>query len=88
MELVASYISYKVGRSEVISYMLKQLKTYKFFVQVKQEAKKVIWPDKKDLIASTLVVVFAVVLFSIVIMILDYGIHNLINFLLNIGKQP
>lgn len=66
--------------------MFKNLKVYKFFDQVKQEAKKVIWPVKKELITSTSIVVVAVLLFSLVSLVLDYGIHNLIQFLLNIGK--
>ncbi|MBY0533835.1 Protein translocase subunit SecE [Candidatus Megaera venefica] len=66
--------------------MFKNLKAYKFFDQVKQEAKKVIWPVKKELITSTSIVVVAVLLFSLVSLVLDYGIHNLIQFLLNIGK--
>ena len=66
--------------------MLKGLKAYKFFDQVKQEAKKVVWPVKKELIASVSIVLVAVFLFSIVSLVLDYGIHNVIRFLLNIGK--
>jgi len=66
--------------------MLKKLSAYKFFDQVKQEAKKVAWPEKKELVTSALVVLIAVFLFSMVSLILDYGIHNLISFLLNIGK--
>ena len=66
--------------------MLKKLKIYKFFDQVKQEAKKVTWPERKELVTSALVVIIAVLLFSLVIMILDTGIHNLIKFLLNVGK--
>ena len=66
--------------------MLKKLKAYKFFDQVRQEAKKIVWPERKDLVASALIVLIAVFLFSIVGLVLDYGIHNLISFLLNIGK--
>lgn len=66
--------------------MYKNLKAYKFFDQVKQEAKKVIWPAKKELVTSTGIVVVAVLLFSLVSLVLDYGIHNLVQFLLNIGK--
>jgi preprotein translocase subunit SecE len=66
--------------------MLNKLKPFKFFDQVKQEAKKVVWPEKKELIASASIVVVAVLLFSLASLILDYGIHNLIRFLLNIGK--
>ncbi len=66
--------------------MLKGLKAYKFFDQVKQEAKKVVWPEKKELIASVSIVLVAVFLFSLACLILDYGIHNSVRFLLNIGK--
>ena len=66
--------------------MLNKLKPFKFFDQVKQEAKKVVWPEKKELIASASIVVVAVLLFSLASLILDYGIHNLVRFLLNIGK--
>ncbi len=66
--------------------MFKNLKVYKFFDQVKQEAKKVIWPVRKELMTSASIVVVAVLLFSLVSLVLDYGIHNLIQFLLNIGK--
>ncbi len=65
---------------------MKQTKLYKFFDQVRQEAKKVIWPERKELVTSVIVVVIAVCLFSVASLILDYGIHNLIRFLLNIGK--
>jgi len=66
--------------------MLKGLKAYKFFDQVKQEAKKVVWPAKKELIGSVSIVLVAVFSFSLASLILDYGIHNLVRFLLNIGK--
>jgi len=66
--------------------MLKKLKAYKFFDQVRQETKKVVWPERKELFTSALIVLVAVFLFSIVSLVLDYGIHNLISFLLNIGK--
>ncbi|HJD67693.1 MULTISPECIES: preprotein translocase subunit SecE [unclassified Rickettsia] len=66
--------------------MFKEYKIYKFFEQVKQEAYKVVWPTKKELTASTLVVILAVFVFSLICLVLDYGIHNIIQILLNIGK--
>lgn len=66
--------------------MFKEYRIYKFFEQVKQEAYKVIWPTKKELTASTLVVIVAVFIFSLICLILDYSIHNIIQILLNIGK--
>jgi len=66
--------------------MMKSTKVYKFFDQVKQESKKIVWPQKKELITSVSVVIIAVCVFSFASLILDYGIHNLVKFLLNIGK--
>ena len=65
---------------------MKYTKAYKFFDQVRQEAKKIVWPQKKELVTSVIVVMLAVFVFSLASLILDYGIHNLIKFLLNIGK--
>ena len=65
---------------------MKQTTLYRFFDQVRQEAKKVVWPERRELISSVIVVVIAVGIFSLISLILDYGIHNIIRFLLNIGK--
>ena len=65
---------------------MKQTKIYRIFDQVKQETKKIVWPQKKELMTSVLIVLIAVCLFSLVSMVLDYGIHNIVRFLLNIGK--
>jgi preprotein translocase subunit SecE len=65
---------------------MKQTKIYKFFDQVRQEAKKVVWPERKELVTSVVVVIIAVFLFSLASLILDYGIHNIIKFFLDIGK--
>lgn len=58
----------------------------KFIDQVKQEAKRITWPDKKDLITSGSIVIVSVLIFSLITMLLDYSIHSLVDFLLNIGK--
>ncbi|GAA5253055.1 hypothetical protein KNCP2_13430 [Candidatus Rickettsia kedanie] len=67
--------------------MFKEYKIYKFCEQVKQETYKVVWPTRKELVASTLVVVAAVFIFSLICLVLDYSIHNIMQLLLNIGKQ-
>lgn len=66
--------------------MLKEAKIYKFYEQVKQEAQKVVWPSKKELITSTGIVLAAVLVFSVFCLFLDWGIHSIIQMLLNIGK--
>jgi len=65
---------------------MKQTRLYKFFDQVRQEAKKVIWPERKELLTSVLIVIITVCLFSLFSLFLDYCIHNAVIFLLNIGK--
>jgi preprotein translocase subunit SecE len=65
--------------------MLKETKIYKFYEQVRQEANKVIWPTKKELTTSTGIVIIAVSVFSLVCLILDYGIHALVQLMLSIG---
>ncbi|MFU7500934.1 MAG: preprotein translocase subunit SecE [Candidatus Tisiphia sp.] len=66
--------------------MLKENRVYKFYEQVKQEVYKIVWLGKKELITSTLIVVVAVFIFSIICLALDYGIHSIMQVLLNIGK--
>lgn len=66
--------------------MIKQMRIYKFFEQVKQEVRKVVWPQKKELWTSVLVVIIAVTICSMISLLLDYAIHNIIQFLLNLGK--
>jgi len=66
--------------------MLKENRVFKFYEQVKQEAGKVVWPQKKELTTSTLIVMVAVLVFSVIFLILDYSIHNIVQMLLNIGK--
>ena len=66
--------------------MLKETKVFKFYEQVKQEAGKVVWPQKKELTTSTLIVMVAVLIFSLIFLVLDYSIHNIVQMLLNIGK--
>ena len=65
---------------------MKQTKIYKFFDQVKQEARKIVWPERKELTTLLIVVIVSVCIFSLVSLVLDYGIHNMIKFLLGVGK--
>jgi len=66
--------------------MLKNTKLYRFYDQVKQEASRITWPTRKEVVTSTGVVVIAVVVFSLCCLVLDYGIHGLVQFALTIGK--
>lgn len=66
--------------------MLKDTKIYKFYEQVKQEAYRVSWPNRKEVLTSTTIVIIAVLVFSLCCLLLDYGIHHFVQFVLGIGK--
>lgn len=61
-------------------------KFYKFYSEVMQEAKKIVWPERKDVLVTFLVVVLVIILCSLFFLFFDYIIHHIILFLLNIGK--
>lgn len=56
----------------------------KFFREVKAELKKVVWPTKKELINSTIVVFIAVALVALVIGIVDSIFSRLFQLLLHV----
>lgn len=57
-----------------------QLSTY--FRGVKAEMRKVIWPSKKELINYTGVVILISAIISIVVYILDFGIHGILKLII------
>lgn len=57
----------------------------KFFEQVKQEALKVVWPEKKELMQSVAMVLLVVLVVGLLLVSVDYVIHSCIKFLLSIG---
>jgi preprotein translocase SecE subunit len=61
-------------------------KIYKFCAEVKYEAKKVAWPARQEIFKTFLIVAASIVFFSMACLLLDYIIHFIITFLLNIGK--
>ncbi len=66
--------------------MLKDTKVFRFFEQVKQEAYKVVWSDRRELIVSATVVLLTVLVVSVICLVLDYSIHSVVHMLLSIGK--
>jgi preprotein translocase subunit SecE len=62
-------------------------KLRKFYVEVLQEFSKIVWPKKNELISTTLVVIFAVLLFSFLFLTIDYIVHYVIKIILKIGKD-
>lgn len=67
--------------------MISKLKNIsKFYDQVKQEAVRVTWPTRSELLTSTYIVMISVFVFSLVFLLIDYGIHSIIQLLLGLGN--
>ena len=53
----------------------------KFFKELRGESKKVVWPDRKTVLKSSLVVIVSVVIIGVVIWLIDTGLSNSLSFL-------
>lgn len=53
-----------------------------YFRSSRAELKKVIWPNKKELTNHTIVVVVICLLISLIVWILDLGVHKLFSLIL------
>ena len=56
--------------------------TFQFLREVKMELKKVTWPSRKQTIGSTAVVLALVMLISLYLGVIDFGLSNLIRIVL------
>ncbi|QNO14805.1 preprotein translocase subunit SecE [Alkalicella caledoniensis] len=54
----------------------------KFFKEVKNELKKVQWPNKKELTSYTTLVIVAVVFIATLIFVIDQGFTGILNLIL------
>ncbi len=62
----------------------------KYFGQVRQEGRKVVWPTYRETMITTILVLILMVLFGIFFFFVDWMAANGTQFLLNIGtaKNP
>ena len=56
-----------------------------FLSEVKSETKKVTWPKRDELKASTVVVLVAVLIITVFISIVDLIVGKVLNFVMHIG---
>ena len=63
----------------------KQNRVVKWFKELKSEFKKVIWPSKKKVLNNTFVVVVTMVIASIFVGALDFGLLRLFSFIYGLG---
>lgn len=63
--------------------MIEKIK--QFFREVKVESKKVVYPDKDELIGSTWIVIVTVVLISLFLGVIDLSLTKLVGLVLRQG---
>lgn len=63
----------------------KKNRIAKWFKDLKSEFKKVVWPTKKKVFNNTLVVLIVMIVSSVFVGGLDYGLLKLFSFVLNLG---
>ena len=57
-----------------------------FLQDVRNEASKVTWPNRRETVITTVLVVLMCVLASLFLFLVDQGIHLSINFILGFGR--
>jgi preprotein translocase subunit SecE len=62
-------------------------KIRRFYKEVLQEFHKIVWPNRSELVTTTIIVVVSVVLVSFIFLAFDYIVHGIIKFILNLGKN-
>lgn len=57
----------------------------KYFGQVQQEARKVVWPTARETMITSIIVLIFMVIFGIFFFFVDWGAANATKFLLSLG---
>jgi preprotein translocase subunit SecE len=58
---------------------------FQFLQEVRQEANKVTWPNRRETLITTVLVIVMCVFASLFLFAADQGIHILITFVLSLG---
>lgn len=59
----------------------------RFFKELKSECKKIVWPEAKTVLKSSLVVIVSVVIIGAVIWLIDTGLSELVKLLVNLAAK-
>lgn len=59
-------------------------RTKTFFGEVREEMRKVTWPDRPQLVNSTWVILIFVLVVSAIIFMMDWGVRGVIDIIINV----
>lgn len=68
------------------SAMVPKVGPVKYVGQVRQEARKVVWPTQKETIVTTILVLIMVVLMGAFFFVVDMGVSATVQFIIGLGK--
>lgn len=57
----------------------------KYVGQVRQEARKVVWPTWRETLTTTILVMIMVIIMGIFFFIVDWALANIVRFVLGLG---
>ena len=72
-------------KKPAVQAQIKDSKIAKFFKGVKAEFRKIIWPDRDTLLKQLLAVVVVTFCAGVLIAVIDFGVQNLIDALIQLG---
>ncbi len=81
--LVDDYIEVLASKGEKLTIPKR---IGRFFRDYKSEIKKIVWPTFKDVLKNTFIVLVMCLLVGALIWLVDYGLGNLIDWILSAGK--
>jgi len=81
--LIDDYIEVKASNGEKITIPKRVVR---FFRDYKSEVKKIVWPNYKEVIKNTVIVLVMCLLVGALIWVVDFGLGQLLNLILGVGK--
>ncbi len=81
--LIDDYLEVLASNGEKLTIPKRVIR---FFRDYKSEVKKIVWPNYKDVIKNTVIVLVMCLIVGILIWVVDFGLGQLLNLILGIGK--
>jgi preprotein translocase subunit SecE len=60
---------------------------FEFIQQVRAEAQRVVWPSRRETLITTLMVLALMVAASLFLMVVDFGLQELVGLVLGFGRH-
>ena len=81
--LIDDYLEVLASNGEKLTIAKRVVR---FFRDYKSEVKKIVWPNYKEVIKNTLIVLVMCLIVGIIIWVVDFGLGQLLNLILGVGK--